>query len=801
MAMPSMPLPTKMDEHLPALKAMINSKFSNPDAFDIISENLIGAGAVLAGGSILQVIAKYEATRLDLDFYCPTKHIPTFINTFTEPRTAGSIALFDNCSMTTQAASFYCSSFLRKNGIRKIYRLSRIDNDSPEAIAVPRLRRAKEFAQMIDIMSVRNARNVTDVVQNFDLTFCQVWYDGESIWATHPTDITERKGVLQKDYSNLFIRGNAFLRKRVQKYKDRGFAISLDDEASKLSVDDILNRKTCINPTTSVYRSNDPVYLKRWATRLIMKWLLGVRGARTRRSDLGKPDTLTPAGIDINDVMVIPNKESWFHKEHVTAPNQTGNILELRGSRYREEITFEPDDGYDSEEYTDVSELKALAQKQKKNKPNNLVPLAARNADLYYYRQANILLKNTLYPSNYQSGPNLGYMIESFRSINAALAKHPEYLQTLKNYKTALQEYCTRKGECYIMKSDDETVYDLHDHPLEGAISQDGMEGYLTTHLRDVDKTSVPCYYKPNAPTGANSKPAGNCYKSISLSEVRMIVGDEFWAKYSKPIPIKTGLGETISMWNTTLVNVKEHDDQFGDIFTKSICPYCLQFAERNAGCAYLGHENPKGLSADHYPYCQKEFVVQEIVDKYRAAAEGMEPDVPPHMEWCVECGRPSVGHEHFDTADPLGKEEPPKKIDPRNPGQMIYDYGKCAGGGRAELFARILAIRAIYRDANISDPKTERLTAALAADEAPNDPDLMARGRAIAAQELAARKWNNAPIPENKVYNNIAYANNRNNNANNNNAPGPGLNAANLEGGKKSRRKVKRNRRSTRKI
>lgn len=796
-----MALPTAMNEHLPALKEMINAKLRNPDAFDVISRNLAASGAVLAGGSILQVIAKYKASRLDLDFYCPTKHILVFIESFTTPRKAGATPIFDNCSMSTQTATFYCSSFLRKNGIRKIYRLSRIDNESPEAIAVPRFVRGKEYAQMIDIMSVRNSRPITGVVSNFDLTFCQVWYDGRSIWSTHPDHITERNGILQKDYTNLFIRGNEFLSKRVKKYKDRGFTIRLDPDAAKLSVDDILNRKTCINPTPSVDRTEDPEYLKRWATRLIMKWILGVRGARSRSVNLDKPDTLTPAGIDINDVMVIPNKDAYFNKAHITAPNQTGNILETRGSRYTDEITFEPDDGYDSEEYTDLANLKALEAHKEFNSPNDLVPLESITADLRYYRQANILLRNTLYPHIYKSGPSLGYMIESFNRTNIAPPINPKHIESLKRYKAVLETYCTRKGECYIMKSGDETVYDLHNHPLDGAISQDGMEGYLTTHLKDVDKTSVPCYYKPNAPGPGNPKPAGNCYKSISLSEVKMIVSDEFWAKYSKPIPIKTGLGETISMWNTTLTNVKTHDEHFGDIFTKSICPYCLQFAERDGGCAYIGHENPTGLTADHYPYCQKDFVVQEIVDKYKAAAEELDPGVPPHMEWCVECGRPSVGHEHFNTSDPTGKEDPPKKPDPHHPERMIYDYGKCAGGGRAELFARILAIRAVYRDAGITDPKTERLTAALAADEAPNDADLMARGQAIAAQELAARKWNNAPIPENKVYNNVAYANNRNSNDNNNNAAGPGLNAANLEGGKKTRRKVKRNRRSTRKV
>ena len=86
----------KMNDHRPALKEMINSKFNSPDAFEDISSLLRWTGAVLAGGSILQVIAEYKTpTRLDLDFYCPTKFIPAFISKLTKSRNHAKNAIFD----------------------------------------------------------------------------------------------------------------------------------------------------------------------------------------------------------------------------------------------------------------------------------------------------------------------------------------------------------------------------------------------------------------------------------------------------------------------------------------------------------------------------------------------------------------------------------------------------------------------------------------------------------------------------------------------------------------------------------
>ena len=85
-------------------------------------------------------------------------------------------------------------------------------------------------------------------------------------------------------------------------------------------------------------------------------------------------------------------------------------------------------------------------------------------------------------------------------------------------------------------------------------------------------------------------------------------------------------------------------------------------------------------------------------------------------------------------------------------------------------MFARILAIRKVYREGGFDDPMEEREAAALAADDAPNNEELMAQGAAIFAQEEASRHWTNAPIPLTKQYNDPAYRNANSNNSNNSN-------------------------------
>ena len=156
-------------------------------------------GAIIAGGSALR--ACYEdgwASTGDIDIYVNVRHVP---------RVKEALASIST-TLHSRRSNLYCNSFLVRNRIREVITLTGHD---------------------IDIVCVRNARNVTDVVKNFDLTMCQVWYDGTAMYATHPEHIVEKRGELQGDYIDLYNMGNRFLLNRMDKYRARGFTITLQD--------------------------------------------------------------------------------------------------------------------------------------------------------------------------------------------------------------------------------------------------------------------------------------------------------------------------------------------------------------------------------------------------------------------------------------------------------------------------------------------------------------------------------------------------------------------------------------------
>jgi hypothetical protein len=163
-------------------------------------------GGVIAGGSVLAALTGADFSN-DMDLYAPCRNLRNIMAIFNDP----------NEIIKKYKASEYCNSFLRKNSIRTVLTYFLEHGEDADSNIT------------IDIMGVRHRRNVLDVVQNFDLTFCQVWYDGENVWTTHPQHIQERKGFLQGEYVITFLGGNRFLRKRLMKYAERGFTIKIAD--------------------------------------------------------------------------------------------------------------------------------------------------------------------------------------------------------------------------------------------------------------------------------------------------------------------------------------------------------------------------------------------------------------------------------------------------------------------------------------------------------------------------------------------------------------------------------------------
>ena len=138
------------------------------------------------------------------------------------------------------------------------------------------------------------------------------------------------------------------------------------------------------------------------------------------------------------------------------------------------------------------------------------------------------------------------------------------------------------------------------------------------------------------------------------------------------------------------------------------------------------------------YHVCKDYLVNKELEAKYVAKR----PEDEKHYSmWCVVCGRASAAHRHL-TAD--GEFAPEN---PREPG--VHVYAACQGGGRAEMFARLLAIKrqlASYSAEQLANKSYEhaigiRRQCAGAADVAYLDEELMGKGRELAAMEASERK------------------------------------------------------------
>lgn len=737
---------TTMDDAIPRFNAILQHFLSEENIQRFL--NLVkDTGSLIAGGSVLKSYNDYVDrnwyydSNPDVDIYVPIKNIKTFLSLFARDL---EHRIISPKRTKSYKSSLYCTSFLKKNGIKKVYTFT-INN-------LDRTQRTLSF----DIMIVRNRRTPLQVVNNFDLTFCQIWYDGEHVYASHPEDVRNKKGTLQGEYVPLYVQGNPFLRKRIKKYINRGYEIKLDPVFTNAP----LAIKTCKKP-------EDDELMKNWSSRVLLYWFLHVRDTIRNHSINMSPS------IHHDNILIVPLASSK-NRSRLTKADVLGKEL-LSNDR-----TTPKDDDYDSEDYTE-------------NEPfynsvfYDLVPPEDESLELkklLFYRETNKLLEIALWPNFYNfEHKTLGKLLkegkERKKMFPDDIERYVNYDRIIK-YKEELVRRCVRKGTSFITQEEDVNVYDLHEHPFEAGISADDLEAYLSHHITDPDKTQVPCYYKPNP---ANHNDPVNCQHMISLSEVRYIVSDEFYEQYNAPVPEKLGLDQFMTHYDQTLYNTKDADPRgYGMIYHHTVCPFCLQFESRDSGCAYMTHENRKSDPVSKTPYCDERLINTELSERYRVLANTEIKDT--HLQFCAECGRPCVNHNHITSAAPYTLIEVPIQI--AADGRRIHDYGACTGGGRAELFARILAIRKVYREAGIQDSKEERRQAALAADNAPNDPALMAEGRAILAQEEASRHWTNAPVPLEKLYNDPAYRvveEAENNNESNVNTV--------MEGGKTKRRKT----------
>ena len=183
--------------------------------FTDFNSALISAEALVAGGSVL---APYiDGYIHDIDIYIHASKADGFYQILKTKLGYGFIEDTKN-----YIAPAYDESFFRKNNILARFLLVSLDQHSSIV---------DQFYPNIDIMIIPDDITLKSVVTNFDLTFCEIWYDGKTVQASDPAGILAKTGKLKKDYvEKLLVYLNHFTIKRLEKYVKKGFTISYDLE-------------------------------------------------------------------------------------------------------------------------------------------------------------------------------------------------------------------------------------------------------------------------------------------------------------------------------------------------------------------------------------------------------------------------------------------------------------------------------------------------------------------------------------------------------------------------------------------
>lgn len=190
-------------------------RHTSQDWFERFRNAVIDHQAVVAGGSLLSAFTGEEVN--DFDVYIHHRYALSFTK-----QIRASLEMKPMWRNTYTAGTAYDKSFFRQNHI-----LLRIPFHKKSTV--------------IDVIIVENDIPLQQVVSNFDLTFCETWWDGRTVFANDPEGLRRREGWLKPAYhKRLFEDFNKFTINRIQKYKRRGWKVSYESyESYGSSVEDV----------------------------------------------------------------------------------------------------------------------------------------------------------------------------------------------------------------------------------------------------------------------------------------------------------------------------------------------------------------------------------------------------------------------------------------------------------------------------------------------------------------------------------------------------------------------------------
>ena len=659
----------------PRVVDLLNTKlFNDPAAVQKFSQILKQHGALIAGGFVLNACMESPPVEVnDMDIYVPIQNVNAFLTDMLE---AENHPLIASSTFNEYASSMYCRSFLRRNGIKSVKTIT--------------VRRSRDGPRMkMDVMTVRTHRTPLEVVNNFDLTFCQVWYDGEKVYASHPQHIIEKKGMLQGDYVTTLLEGNMFLRTRIKKYMKRGFKISMEKKKSPI----ILAKQPCARDRTEEEGYQQSI--RRAVGRILYP-------ARVPPQMADRPKFLTR--LPLQPLLAMKRKETKLKTAH---PSLAYDYI------------IREDNEYDSEDEE--------AFEAKKSTPEYHRALTTLYVNTFapaecLTEEQRTLLGEIVGPYEHEYHGSFG-MIHSDIMAKELLPDRWKQEFIINVYDPWQKRVTQHLPSGDNMMGEEGTLFCLHDHDEEGLITKDGLKGYLDSLPHDADREEIRCFYHPA------------CTKTLTRIEISGILGPEFCSSFFKTKKVATHprIRDMVTYYDAALYDTKKFDQHYGWIYTTGMCPFCLQYLQRESDCIYMTHANINREEQHHSPFCPKIIQNEQMYNKYAAAAMqyirrsadyARAPDHIVrefvHLSTCIECGRPCMNHQHFDEAG----------IAPVQVAQQ-RNYGDCMGGHRRELIARMLAVRDVCAR-GMEDPEQEWNEAIKQAQQAATNEEYLSRADAI---------------------------------------------------------------------
>lgn len=188
------------DADITLIQNKLNDKFGN-GLYESFIEHLRIGNAIIAGGFVLSLYGKHKFDSRDIDIYVKQSKALEIYKLFIDNNAI---------SYSPQIAPEYDSSFFKQNQI---------------VVRYPLLIKRLSFSTSIDLMVVPD-EHIMKTVTNFDLTCCEIMFNGDAILCTEKTAINDGITKLRAEYFNALVNEqNGFLKERIQKYKYRNYNI------------------------------------------------------------------------------------------------------------------------------------------------------------------------------------------------------------------------------------------------------------------------------------------------------------------------------------------------------------------------------------------------------------------------------------------------------------------------------------------------------------------------------------------------------------------------------------------------